>query len=142
MVTYTLIGRGKAGWHAEGFDSQRNRVSSMSYDMRDQGIEQYLECASEGAYVYDAKDADESAFTSWVVRGSMPNALLPESTYEKAFTHERGVYAGERTFEGLRAFGLKSLDYVSVDVFVDALKSSVPGVCVGRVYNGRVEWER
>lgn len=60
MDQFFLIGRGLAGWHAQGL-SQGNEFSSSGGS-----LESYAAQAVDGTLVYDADQSDSHQFIDWV----------------------------------------------------------------------------
>lgn len=146
-----IIGRGKAGWHCDGTygDDGRSRFSGSGGT-----LDSYAKEAPDGTPVYDADEADFDAFSQFVYRGPMVNPWLTAGMVEKFGEDDRKVLLGmlpalQDGFRGLAAAtlaGLSSLDYVAVDVYLQALRERCPGVRFGVVRKGangeaRVDWE-
>lgn len=153
---WTVIGRGKAGWHAmsdpepwvesEGYRSRIGSVSSSGGN-----LDEYAREARAGAFVYDAEEADADAFTDLVFAGPMLSLELAPDGVRKFGDAERSaalLMCGPGGLEGaflhfaLRAQDEKfsGLDYVGLHVYA-ALLRKVPGIRFGRVEKGVVEWE-
>ncbi len=149
-LTWRIVGRGLAGWHASGVE-EGNRVSSSGGS-----LEEYVAEAVEGAPVYDAEDADAGAFVHFTMAGPMDDATLPPGKV-KLFKEREKLAAmlpalgggfktigmmglarepGEGKYEGLG-----SIDSVATDVWIEMLRRHVSGVRFGMVSGGRVEWE-
>jgi len=143
---YDLIGRGKSGWHAAGVVFEFGRFSSVSSSGG--AFKGYVESANEGALVYDADGADEDAFITLVFKGPMCKPGLPPGTVKRFSLEERkaavsmlpGLSGGFADLAAMALAGLSSLDEVAVDVYEACLRA-VPGMKIGHVRNGSVEWE-
>jgi hypothetical protein len=98
--------------------------------------------------VYDADKADDDAFISLVFKGPMCKPGLPLGTVKRFSLEERnaaaamlpGLSGGFADLAVMALAGLSSLDEVAVDVY-EALLRTVPGMKIGHVRNGSVEWE-
>lgn len=119
---YTVIGRGKAGWHA--------RVANISSSGG--SLEKYASEAAENCLVYDADSVDYDTFWDIVVNGPMADTNLPEKTVKKFIENETRLVTDQEQF---RAF-----DSVSLDVYETILRQ-LPGMRIGRVNHGQVTWE-
>lgn len=119
---YTVIGRGKAGWHA-----QLKNISSSGGS-----LEKYVSEAMENCLVYDADSVDYDTFWDIVVKGPMVDTSLPEKTVKKFIENETRQVTDQEQF---RAF-----DSVSLDVYETILRQ-LPGMRIGRVNHGQVTWE-
>lgn len=145
---WEIIGRGKAGWHANA-----KNVTSSGGDLNPytywtgEKCSGYAKEAAEGALVYDAKDADENAFAALVISGPMVDPSLPPEAVNKF----GGADAAAQMRPGLAgAFGqladaaqsptYSGLDYVGLGIY-RRLLAAVPGVKFGRVEGGIVVWE-
>lgn len=135
---YKVIGRGFCGWHAQNDDTSSSGGT----------LEGYLEKAEEGTFVYDARDADRRAFTKLIISGPMIDTKLNPDEYEK-FNHRESAKNMIPMMEGAFKTYLTAavedetfsgLDCVGVNVYKRLLQK-IPGVKVGYVKNGKVEWE-
>lgn len=134
---YTLVGRGKVGWHGSGrwrlSDAPGERWQSCSVSgMSRDPVVGPLGAEYEGAAVYDAMGADEDAFRSFVFKGPIVDASLPAGTIRTFM----GPWDGA-PFTG----DARSFDSVPPDVYIGLLRAKVPGVRFGRIVAGRVEWD-
>ncbi len=109
----------------------------------------YLQDAAEGCLVYDAEGADREVFSALVISGPMCDPALPPEGVSRFGADLRE--AATRMAPGLAgAFGTlatlaqspsySGLDTVGVDVYRDLLRT-VPGIKIGRVVSGQIEWE-
>lgn len=145
-TVWRSIGRGLAGWHASGI-GEYGKVSGSGGTLAG-----YLEDATEGAYVYDARNTEANLFTRFVLSGPIDDATLPPGTVQRFEDREAmaammpGLDGG---FEAIaasvlrddRPFGFGSVDYVAPDVYEALLREYIPGVRFGRVWDGAVTWE-
>jgi len=141
---YDIIGQGFAGWHAKA----KNCSSSGGT------LAKYLTEAREGALVYDASKSDYNAFCKLVISGPIVRPDLPPGTVkrfgdEDAEAARRMLPGLSGGFEVIAAKAIaevksgkkfSSLDEISTDLF-ESLLREIPGVKIGRVVNGAVEWE-
>lgn len=141
---YDIIGQGFAGWHAKATNCSSSGGT----------LEEYLTEAREGALVYDASKSDYNAFCKLVISGPIVRSNLPPKTVKRFGAED--AEAARRMLPGLSggfeiiaakaiaevASGKKfsSLDEISTDLFEDLLRE-IPGVRIGHVVNGKVEWE-
>jgi hypothetical protein len=108
-----LIGRGWNGWHASGLTGSGNAFSSSGGT-----LEGYIAQSTEGCAVYDASEADETAFAHMVISGPMVSHTVTKDE------------------------GTGSFDYISVDSYMALLREKVPGIKIGYVtLAGCVRWE-
>lgn len=144
-----VIGRGFNGWHAKGVEvsSSGGQLDPYTY-WTGAKCEGYLAGAVEGCLVYDAKDADATAFTRFVLSGPMVDPSLPPDGDDK-FTDEDRAAAARMlpalggAFKTLAAWSQSptygGMDKVGVGIY-EKLLSEIPGVKLGRVVNGKVVW--
>ena len=149
---YHVVGRGKAGWHAKGIN-----VSSSGGDLEN-GVywtgaptTGYRHQAVDGALIYDAKDADDAAFTRFVISGPMVDPSLDPEGVDRFGAEDRATAARMApSLDG--AFGVlavmaqsdtfSGLDSVGVNVYRRLLRQ-VPGIKIGTIRaGGIIEWER
>ena len=141
MMQYTLIGRGKNGWHSDGL-SDGNKCSSSGGT-----LEHYLAEAQDGTPIYDADEAEDSAFIDFIFRGPMVDPTLPSGQVSHFGEHKAllgmlpGLKGGFASLGVMALADIASLDFVAVDVYVTMLRERVPGVKIGQVVNHQVEWE-
>lgn len=145
-----VVGRGFAGWYAEGIDVSSSRGT----------LERYLRDAADGALVYDADhlqdDDDRRAYVSFVVNGPMVDPKLAPGTVNSLTRGERqvaGMMTGPGGLQGeFRTLALMAqdetysgLDRVAVDVYERLLRAACPNVRFGRVMystdRAYVRWE-
>lgn len=122
---WKLIGRGKGGGHASGL--------SDGYATSGSGgtIEDYAQQAKNGTPVYDAMEADDAAFIRHVYSGPIADPKLPAGTV--------GLFmGGSKPYSTTERIG--ALDTVSLDVYLWLLFRNVPGVRIGVVQSGAVQW--
>jgi hypothetical protein len=118
---YLIIGRGKAGWHAQSkaCRSSGGTLHSQTYD-NGQIRAGYVDNAEDGCIVYDAEKAPDGAYIDLVVCGPMLTAGL---TGVDSFSRSPGAtQALERMLPGfsdgygalalMALAGLSSLDRV------------------------------
>jgi hypothetical protein len=136
---YGVIGRGKAGWHAAA-----HNVSSSGGT-----FDHYVTQAAEGALVYDADGADYDVYAGLVIGGPMVDPSLPPGGVRRFTDRETAArMAGPGGLTG--AFKdladaaqderYSGLDSVACDVY-ERLLRRVPGVKIGHVRGGVVEWD-
>jgi hypothetical protein len=129
MSKWKVIGRGKAGWHADAGTVVETygkcKVSSSGGT-----LESYLAEAVDGAFVYDADEADDEAFRHHVIAGPMLDVDLPTGYY-------RSVFEWPKPRNGAKLAGV---DCVALDIFEECLRE-IPHVKFGKVVNGNVVWE-
>jgi len=139
MTKWKCIGRGLAGWHASAVDCSSSGGT----------LEGYVEKAEEGAFVYDADAADEEAFTRHILSGPMLCHLLPPDGDDKFTDSDRkaaarmmpGLGGGFRTLAILsQNKSYSGLDKVGIGIYANLLRK-IPGMKIGKVKEGRVEWE-
>ena len=120
-----LIGRGLNGWHAAGINvtSSGGQLEPYTY-WTGQECDGYAREAVDGAFVYDASEADPSIFARVVISGPM---LHPE------------LFSGWRKF-GQDDFYPHSFDYVGPEIF-ERIYRMIPGMKFGHVQNGVCVWE-
>lgn len=137
---WQVIGRGKCAWHAE-VDGRRLSGAHKPDELAAE--------AENGAFVYDAKDADYDAFSALVIGGPMLNLTLPPNGVQRLSSETRRVALAMAPALGgeFRSLALAcqdekfgGLDYVGIGVY-EALLRRVPGVRFGRVRNGTIAWE-
>jgi hypothetical protein len=133
-VTYKVIGRGQASWHADAGMVEHGMVSGGGqYTTRESSnggtLEGYAAEAVEGCLVYDAEGADADAFIDHVYKGPMVDVDLPAGCMRKALSDKVESFTGA-----------SSIDHVALDVF-EGLLRKIPGIKFGRVVKGRVVWE-
>ena len=138
-MSWKLIKRGRAGWHAADETGLSSSGGSLEY---------YLRTASEGALVSDADEADAVAFTLFVYNGPMPDPAwapdavrrLSDSTRERAARMIPGMSGG---FEALATAAqdptYTGLDFVGLGVY-EGLLRKIPGIKIGHVRDGAVVW--
>lgn len=149
-----LIGRGRAGWHVDTVDEPHPEGDRYTTTGSGSGgsLEDYLSEAPEGTPIYDAEhlQGDQlEAFVSFVMRGPMVKTSLGAGQIHRFSQQDKETLLGMLPALGgeLQAIGvavlanISSLDYVSVDVYVQMLREQVPGIKVGKVVNGRIIWE-
>lgn len=143
---WRLIGRGFAGWYAQGQYDQGPVCSSRG------SLEEYVAEAEEGCYIYDASHLEGEAasrFMAFVVRGPLLNVGLAPNEM-RAFNRKAalemmgpsgmmgpGGLQGE--FRTLALLG--NLDEVGIEIYWDLLRKWVPGVKTGRIRRGTVYWD-
>lgn len=154
QTEYRLIGRGFNGWHASGI-SRGNKVSSSGGSLLPESwwaggmTTGYLQQAAEGCLVYDAAQADESAFIRLVLKGPMCDPTL-EPFEVNGFSEQDRVIAQsmlpglEGSYKTLALVAqsrtYSGLDYVGVGIYEELLRK-VPGVRIGHVKQGAIEWD-
>jgi hypothetical protein len=140
---YVAIGRGLAGWHAKGVSQEGHEVSSSGGTFAG-----YVAQAVDGALVYDGQEADEDAFTAFVIRGPMIGPKLPAGSVHRFTDH--GTAAAmlpglSDEFAALASMAqapeFSGFDLVAPDVYRALLVARVPGVKVGTVRGGAVVWD-
>lgn len=120
----------KAGWHAEGLDSNENRMSHKTYDV---GYEPTpAQCqSSQGAWVIDARAMSDEQAIDASLNGPMVDLLLEPGTIREFFNQIRQATPNQ-TFTPLQ--------FVSLDLIV-AYWRQFPEVRIGRVKGRKVVWE-
>ena len=144
-----VIGRGKAGWHATGknVSSSGGQLNPYTY-CSGASCPGYLAGAVEGCLVYDAQDADTAAFVRHVLSGPMVDPTLGDYEDDKFTDADRkaldrmmpGLEGGFKTIAALAqspTYG--GMDKVGVGIY-EALLAKIPGIKIGRVKNGVIEW--
>ncbi len=142
-MRHVLIGRGKNGWHADMVGDDSTASSSGGT------LEGYLREAPDGTPIYDADQAEYGAFASMVVGGPMVDGRLGKGEIKRFSENDKRVLFGMlpalqgefQTIGVLAMADISSLDYVSVDVYLQMLREKVPGVRFGHVYNHQAVWE-
>ena len=140
-MNHLLIGRGMCGWHSNGL-SDGNKCSSSGGT-----LEHYLNEAVDGTLIYDAKEADTRAFTSFVMSGPMVDPTLPAGQISRFGEHKAllgmlpGLQGEFKTLGIMTLAEISSLDYVATDVFMTMLRELVPEVKVGKVVNHHIVWD-
>jgi len=152
--SWKVIGRGFNGWHACGHNT-RSSGGELEPGRYPFGGEHggYLAEAAEGALVYDAQHLEwipesSGAFIELVISGPMVDVDLP-SFGERRFGEDLqdiarrllpGLEGDFRTLASMAATGkYGGLDRVGVGIFEELLRR-VPGIKIGHVRSGRVEW--
>jgi len=141
--TWLIIGRGKAGWYADGVDERNNHVSSSGGDLNPYtywtGVlcKGYREEAQNDALVYDATDAPYEDFAHVVISGPMKNVLLAPFDYEAGFGGIKGTLSPNTVFtvESLKAMGIGSLSYIGLGIY-ESLLRQIPSIKFGYVLGG------
>ncbi len=170
---YTVIGRGKAGWHAArpGCSSSGGTLDTISgtrsvypSGVYGEPVQEpwsrpgYLADAAEGCHVYDASQADYSAFASFVCSGPMLSCELADEAvdafskadaetaarmigpgglsggFETVAAHAIAQVAAERKYSGL--------DRVGWGIYRRLLAAACPETRFGTVRSGVVVWEQ
>ena len=134
---WSVIGRGKAGWHANA----GNVTSSGGSLLPEFGRSGYLAEAADGALVYDAEDAPYEVFARAVVSGPMVNPTIGAWECDHAITRICVAIAPVEaiTVDELRAQNIRSLDYIGIGLF-EALLRSIHNIRIGHVSAGKVIW--
>jgi len=144
---WILVSRGWVGWHAKGMDDG-NKVSGSGGTLED-----YLQESEDGTLVYDAHEADEEAFSKFIISGPMMNQALKPGEIQrfgaaekKALAHMLPGMGGAFKVLGILALlsgeeKLGGFDYVATDVYMAMLKEAVPGVKFGKVVNHEIQWD-
>ncbi len=142
---WKMIGRGMAGWHARGTDDG-NQVSSSGGTLQD-----YLDESQDGVMIYDAEDADMSAFIDWTYKGPMAKVeLAPGEVHRwleepaiETSLNAQGEYEQTELARFLQegSYRLGAFDYVALDIYKELFKLKVPGVRFGKVVNHAIEWD-
>ena len=132
---WAIIGKGNSGWHAKArsvrvSENSTCASSSSSHDPRDEQLNEYVSEAEENALVYDASQANESAFIKLVVSGPIVNPDLPAGHILQGLEKDSKPYENQK---------LGGFDWVSVDIYENLLRN-VGGVRIGRVINQQVVW--
>ena len=151
-MTTVLIGRGMAGWHADSVGETPPEGERYTSTGSSSGgtLETYLKEAPAGTPIYDASECDFDTFAHFVMKGPMVRGTLGKGEVSR-FTKEDkecllgmlpGLSGGFDTLAVLALNDLSSLDYVSVDVYLQLLQEKCPGVKVGKVYGGQVVWDQ
>lgn len=123
-----IIGRGLNGWHAAAPLVSSSGGSLDPYVWHGNGTQQpgYAREAIDGCPVYDASEADVSAFSRFIISGPMCEPALPADGWRK-FGHDDDEP--------------KSLDTVGVGRYLAMLRAAVPGVRYGIIHGGEVVWD-
>lgn len=145
---WAIIGRGRAGWHAaaKNVTSSGGTLEPATY-WTGAPIAGYAAEAQEGALVYDARDADEAAFTHFVISGPMVDPGLPPEGVNRfddkdAAARMAPFMAGafQVLAQAAQLDDYSGLDYVGIAVY-RRLLAQVPGVRFGTIQNGIAVWD-
>jgi hypothetical protein len=139
-----VIGRGKVGWHAAGMTEYHSYGSSTASSSRG-SLDEYLKHAIDGCLVYDAENANYDQFVDLIIKGPLvdPNLAAEEHSALDREAAQRilpGLGGAYVPLTKLALAGFTSLDKVGVKVYACLLRN-VPGVKVGWVREGKIEWE-
>ena len=151
-ANWKVIGRGRAGWYADGGESQFGSASSVSssggmlepYMYGSTQCAGYAAEAAEGALVYDASElrGDAAAqFAHLVIAGPMLDCHLAPYAYSAI-----GGASGELspdyqiTLAFLKGLGIGGLGQVGIGI-KEALLRQIPGIRFGHVHAGVTVWE-
>jgi hypothetical protein len=147
---WAVVGRGFNGWHAQGIDVSSSGGQLDPYEYwTGEKVAGYLAEAIEGALVYDAEKADPVAFTRHVMGGPMVNPALAPNEVDSFTKADRdtalrmapALGGGFKTLAVIaQSEKFTGLDRVGVGVY-EGLLRKVPGVRIGKVVKGKVEWE-
>ena len=138
-TVYSVIGRGKAGWHASGRHAWGEGPERIS-DCSSSGgtLAGYLEQAEPGALVYDADASPYEAFARLVISGPMVKPQLDAHQWESI--GQCGEWYGPYDLDAMRAAGIHGLTYIGLGIF-EALLRRMPGCRIGYVTDpGIVTW--
>lgn len=159
---WRVIGRGKAGWHAErpGCSSSGGTLEPISGtygDGRPWSRAGYLAEAAEGCRVYDADGAEYGAFAAFVCGGPMLSTSLGDEECDAFSKADAGTARGMLGPGGLsggfdvlveRAIAevaaerkYSSLDRVGWGIYRRLLAAACPETRFGVVRAGAVVWE-
>jgi hypothetical protein len=131
MATYKLWKIVKAGWHADGLDSNDNLVSLSTYDTAYEPTP--AQCLfSQDAWVVDARGMSEEQAIDASLNGPMVDLLLDPGQ----FRH----YYYNKTEQAVPNQKFTALQYVSLDLIV-AYWRQFPEVRIGRIKRNKVIWE-
>lgn len=145
--TITVIGRGQAGWHADGVTADGNRFSVTGGDLLSRPwsdgsrVPGVLASAKPGTPVYDAAGADDAAFVRWVLSADATRLgpHLPPGTMAPQWP-----YPASDAVPCADPASVPDGAKVAPDLYVRLLTSRVPGVrtgvVAGRGKTLRVEW--
>ena len=120
----------KAGWGADGLDSNENRTSLRTHDT---GYEPSpADCQrSQGAWVIDARSMSDEQAIDASINGPMVDLLLDPGQY-RDYTNQTAQAVPNQTFTPFQ--------FVSLDLIV-AYWRQFPEVRIGRVKGRKVVWE-
>lgn len=118
-INVKIIGRRKTGWFSEGIEEQSVESSVCGVSLLGGNLETYAKDAQDETPVYDAKDADNDAFTSFLREGPTLDVRAKDEPLKEHYS---------------------VFDMVSINTYL-ALLRKVPGVRFGKVMNGEVIWE-
>lgn len=134
-----LIGRGFNGWHALGIDETGCSFRSSGGSLDDytywtgKECHGYLSEAREGCLVYDAEHLDGrdggEAFARFIFRGPMAEARIEHD-------YADGMYGETRSLRDCTGS-----DFVSPASYIKLLRERVPGIKLGVVRDGQIQWE-
>lgn len=120
----------KAGWGAEGLDSNENRMSLRTYDVGYEPTPAHCQ-ESQGAWVIDARSMSDEQAIDASINGPMVDLLLDPGQY-RDYTNQTAQAVPNQTFTPLQ--------FVSLDLIV-AYWRQFPEVRIGRVKGRKVVWE-
>ena len=131
---WAIIGRGQAGWHAV---DTTGSVWSSGGDLNPytywtgEKCKGYAQEAIDGCIVYEAGEVPIDQFIDHVYKGPMADpGLDPEQI--------RAPFGENRQDDGQTPIG--ALDFVGLGVYLRLLRA-LPGIKIGFVRAGAVEWE-
>jgi hypothetical protein len=128
------IGKGFAGWHADGVNARGDRTGVQTYSTSQEQLEELVGDAVEGCVVYDASHleyVEDEKFTRLVVSGPMSCGKLKPGQVSVCLE------------------GVKEMDPHKATCFDDVCpadwkliaKAWEPRIRFGEVRNGQVIWE-
>jgi hypothetical protein len=136
---WAVIGRGRVGWHAKAASCSSSGGT----------LETYVSAAADGALVYDAEKANVKSFIDVVMNGPTVEPSLPPGEVDRFSAADRaaaaqmlpGLSGGYDTLiqTALADESWTGLDRVAVDVY-ETILAKVPGIRIGHVRDGKVEW--
>ena len=148
--TWHVIGRGKAGWFAQGLNVRSSGGDLNPYTYwTGEKCGGYVGEAVEGCFAYDAENAPDEVYVEFVLSGPMVDPKLgPEEVdsftqkdRETAARMMSGLGGGYKTLAAVaqdEKYG--GLDRVGVGIY-ERLLRQIPGIKFGRVHNGAIVWE-
>lgn len=128
MKLWHCIGRGKGTWYASGINSRSMYAS----------LDAYVEAAFEGALVYDATSVSDVVWAKHIRKAPIVDHTLPPWGVDKIYQEDVATLA--MAIDDPQATNLRSLDRVGINHH-ERLLRSVPGIRVGRVVGGQIDWE-
>jgi hypothetical protein len=143
-----LIGIGFASAHATGLEpcfrpGIMNKVSSSGAP-----LQEYVERAPNGTWVYDASKADTKDFVTFTLGSPMYEPALKPYQVRNLMRDKVCNFFGlipeecDKDLPTLQTKQVPSGSSVGVDVYIAIMREQVPGVRFGKVQDKRIVWEK